>query len=96
LATLAVSRLRVFLHGAKKPRLVLTLKLSQAGAFEVRLLGVKNRILVRWTAHAKPGTVTFVLPLPLRARHAGRDTLWISQIGKKTQRAALISAVLAL
>jgi hypothetical protein len=94
IATVEVRRVKLFLRSTEKPRIVLTLKLARAGAFEIRLLDARTHLLVRWTERAKAGTATFVLALPPRARHAGRDNLWISQIGARTKLAALIAATL--
>ena len=80
-ATLTVSNLKTVVFGTSKskPRLSLTLKLSERTTLVLTLLDSRAHRLARWIEHEKAGLHKLALLLPRIARHKGHDTLRITE-----------------
>jgi hypothetical protein len=82
-ATLTVSELDTVKLNTPKPKIALTLTLSKATTLVLTLLNSKDRKLVEWIEHEKPGSHKLSLLLPPLARHKGHDTLRITETGSR-------------
>jgi Tol biopolymer transport system component len=75
---LLTTTLRATTLHARRPTLTLTARLTSAATLTFRLLDANGHELARWTEKGRTGTNTFVLLLPVKARHPGRDKFRIA------------------
>jgi hypothetical protein len=63
---------------ARRPTLMLDMKLRAATTLIVTLLDAKGRTVAHWSQPVVPTSPDVTLPIPANARHAGHDTVHIS------------------
>ncbi len=80
--TLTVASIVAVDLAAKRPTLAFTVKVSKKGRFVFSLRTSKGKTVASWSLELKPGTHKLALLVPLKARHAGRDTLRIAETGR--------------
>src|SRR5262249_18402252 len=90
--TLTVPALKPIQLGVKHPSLKVTVNASRATAIALNLYNQKGTKLAGWRKHASRGRNAFVLLLPPKAAHPGRETLKIVVSGKP--KAKVLSVVL--
>jgi len=80
---LVIGRTKVIMR-AGKPWLSLTVTRSRPGNLQLVLLDARGRTLARWVRRVTAGRTRLLLPVPVKARHSGRDRLRITSTGTRT------------
>jgi hypothetical protein len=80
-ALLSVSGLKPIRLRSQKPELSFVARLSKPTTLSIVLRDASSRTVAHWTKNAKLGANRIALPLPLKARHAGRDKLIVRAAG---------------
>jgi hypothetical protein len=80
--TLTVASISAVDLAAKRPTLAVTVKVSKTGRFIFSLRTSKGTTVASWSYELKPGLHKLALLVPLKARHAGHDTLRITETGR--------------
>ena len=90
-ATLTIRGLKTVHLKAKHPTITFTVTLSKATLLHLTLTTAKVKKLAGWTKHESAGKHTIALLLPVKARHAGRDKLRITETGNPTARTVAVT-----
>ena len=85
LPALAFSKLTKILLEVKHPSLALTFEASGGTTLTIELANSRGHNVAGWDKHAHKGRNAYKLVLPLAARHAGHDTLRITEAHSRTR-----------
>jgi hypothetical protein len=83
-AVLSISGLKTVVLNTKTPLLSFNTKLSKKTTLVLTLLNSKEQKLASWVKHETSGLHKLNLLLPMNARHAGHETLRITETGNAT------------